>query len=75
MSRTKRTVEAVEEYARINTLDVYEAAERLQLTYTTCKHSVANFVKWAQQNNLLGKKKARGRSIRRRATTCNDDLQ
>jgi hypothetical protein len=66
-SRTKRTVEAVSEYARLNNIDVYQSAERLQLSYTACKHSVANFVNWAQGDevNLLAKKKARGRAKRR----------
>jgi hypothetical protein len=68
-SRTERTVKAVEEYARLNSIDDrYLAAEKLQPEYERCKCSVANFVNWAKDTLLLPKGKPRGRS--KKATTA-----
>jgi hypothetical protein len=61
-SRTERTVKAVLEYGRLNNIDVFLAADRLQLLWVENKCSVSNFVIWAQQNHFLEKKGARGRA-------------
>jgi hypothetical protein len=61
-SRTERTVRAVQQYGKINKLDKYVAAERLQPQFEQCKCSITNFVAWAQDENLLEKKAARGRA-------------
>jgi hypothetical protein len=61
-SRTERTVKAINEYATQNGIDKYQAALALQEIYQECKCSVSNFVTWAQSENLLAKKKARGRT-------------
>jgi hypothetical protein len=70
-SRTERTVKAVEEYARLNSIDQYEAAERLQEEFEQCRCSVANFVTWAQGNDYLVTKKTRGKH--KKATAYEDD--
>jgi hypothetical protein len=62
-SRTMRTINAVEEYARRNNnIDKYLAAEQLQQCYEECKCSIANFVRWAQSKELLEKKRSRGKN-------------
>lgn len=70
-SRTERTVKAVNEYANRNSIDKYQAAVALQESYERCKCSVANFVTWAQSEQLLEKKRARGKSTR----TANVDAE
>ena len=70
-SHTERTVKAVEEYARLNSIDQYEAAERLQEEFEQCRCSVANFVTWAQGNDYLVTKKTRGKH--KKATAYEDD--
>jgi hypothetical protein len=60
-SRTMRTIHAVEEYARRNNIDKYIAAEQLQQRYEQCNCSLANFIKWAQSECLLEKKRSRGK--------------
>jgi hypothetical protein len=69
-SRTERTVRAVNEYATMHGINTYDAAERLDEVYKVeCKESVTNFVKWAQHEGLLAKKKSRGTSQQARRTT------
>jgi hypothetical protein len=60
-------VKAINEYASRNGIDRYQAALALQEIYEQCKCSVSNFVVWAQGENLLPKKQARGRSRREQA--------
>jgi hypothetical protein len=63
-SRTERSVKAVQEYARRKNIDMYLAAEQLQERFEECKCSVAKFVTWAHGEELLAKKKSRGKNKR-----------
>ena len=60
-SRTRRTVEAVEAFAKEKQILPMEACIALQPAYEAVKCSVGNFVKNCQENGLLKKKGQRGK--------------
>ena len=62
-SRAKRTVAAIEEFAKQHELQPLEACSSLEPAFEASKFSTGNFVQHCQAEGLLKRRKARGHQV------------